>query len=1252
MKKRMSGLLMALVMCLSLLPVSAQAAEAVACSTRFYWIERNYQLHAKNYSSTGEGLRPEGNLLALDKDTCILGICVDQSDETLTELSVSLVNTETETVYGPWAAEKDTNYKGSWYAFPGDILPAGTYRIVNSQPDTWRHAWDGKNNAAEIKGCPADFWIAHAADSLKGSGTAEDPYQISTPEELAKLANDIEVIESSDHYKLTADIDLGGYLWVPIGSESSSFRGLFDGNHHIVRNMKIQASRCPWVQHYGLFGSTYRKSNSEPSIQRLCVENAEILVDITGVESGPEHTELRFVDAGLLVGMMDGGNVVKDCMTSGKITVAKGMDVRGIGGVVGAQTNEDTSRIKNYVENCAFIGTIEDLSGLNALRGCSIGGITGHAAESEYQHNELLYCVLSVRGGYSAASVLSGTADFSGTGTYTNERETHYKGYYNSELSTPARPNSDIIGKTTAEMKTPAFAAELGGGWKQDSSLNGGYPYLAGFEAALGQSTASLLDGTMEITGSQSIGSTLTAEVTGCSESDLDFSWYRFGRAEVIDTGKTHVLTREDMGRTLYCRAVSKDGSCLGSIRGEVTLPMVDHGRQGYHMGALQESFEGGAMPENWSNSEGRWTVETKEGKNHHGSGHISCQSWGAYGVGNLYTPTFSVGLGDVLTFCAVGQDDARPFEHLIVYGKTAESTSWSTLADITTTSQWEEYSVEFPEEWAGKDVQLCFILDRKNHQGKINLDCVYHWVPDVRPLMPGPAAPTRLNLSATGCTNYLNNDGAIEYSYSSAAVEYRKAGDPSFKPLPMDGSYKLTGLTPGVYEFRYAETATHHAGAVKEVTVPEAYKHWVYFGGGSRDVTGEGPADIQLAAGAACTVPENTFTRPGYTFTHWRDETSRTDWNPGATFIMPNWNVYLDAQWTARTAVADPVIDPDGGTFQDSQTVTITCETEGAAIRYTLDGSDPTRGGTLYTGPFTLTNSAAVTAAASKDGMDDSDTVTAQFTLKPRPAPSGGGSYTPPTYPVELPETADHGKTEISPRYASRDDRVTVTLTPDPGYAPSGLTVTDRDGQAIPVTDLGGGKYGFIMPSCPVSIRADFRPVNPFTDVTEPDWFYEPVLWAVDQKVTAGISETLFGPHLGCTRAQIVTFLWNLAGKPQPAAAAAFADVAEDDWFCTAVSWAAEQGITSGVSETEFAPDLTCTRAQAMTFLWKYLGRPAGGGEMPFEDVSASDWFAAPVEWAVAERITAGTSEVTFGSDDPCTRAQIVTFLYRAMKP
>ena len=172
----------------------------------------------------------------------------------------------------------------------------------------------------------------------------------------------------------------------------------------------------------------------------------------------------------------------------------------------------------------------------------------------------------------------------------------------------------------------------------------------------------------------------------------------------------------------------------------------------------------------------------------------------------------------------------------------------------------------------------------------------------------------------------------------------------------------------------------------------------------------------------------------------------------------------------------------------------------------------------------------------------------------------------------------------------------------------------------------------------------------NPFVDVKESAYYYDAVLWAVEQKITSGTSATTFSPDASCTRAQMVTFLWRAAGSPKVENGKnPFTDVQADAYYYDAVLWAVEKGVTSGTSATTFSPDATVTRGQTVTFLYRNAGSPEVSGTMPFTDVEADAYYAKAVQWAVQQKITTGTSETTFSPMSDCTRGQIVTFLYRA---
>lgn len=255
------------------------------------------------------------------------------------------------------------------------------------------------------------------------------------------------------------------------------------------------------------------------------------------------------------------------------------------------------------------------------------------------------------------------------------------------------------------------------------------------------------------------------------------------------------------------------------------------------------------------------------------------------------------------------------------------------------------------------------------------------------------------------------------------------------------------------------------------------------------------------------------------------------------------------------------------------------------------------------------------------------------------------------PRYDVTTPSKPENGSVTVDPERARSGSRVTVTVTPDSGYKLGELVVTDKDGKKLELTDKGNGQYTFTMPSGKVEVAAEFVKeveVSPFADVATDAYYYDAVKWAVEKGITNGVSETLFGPDQACTRAQIVTFLWRAAGSPEPKSGSSFADVAADAYYAKAVAWAVENGITKGTSETTFHPDETCTRAQGVTFLYRALGKLAAA-QAGFTDVAADSYYADAVNWAAENGVTNGISETLFGPDGSCTRAQIVTFLYRA---
>ena len=267
-------------------------------------------------------------------------------------------------------------------------------------------------------------------------------------------------------------------------------------------------------------------------------------------------------------------------------------------------------------------------------------------------------------------------------------------------------------------------------------------------------------------------------------------------------------------------------------------------------------------------------------------------------------------------------------------------------------------------------------------------------------------------------------------------------------------------------------------------------------------------------------------------------------------------------------------------------------------------------------------------------------------------PPSGGGGGSSDPTYSISLPGKVTGGEVSIQKRYAEKGETVTITVTPDDGYELDELIVTDSKGNKLDLTDKGNGKFTFKMPAGRVEIEVSFQeiviePGNPFVDVSTSDYYYDAVLWAVENGVTNGTSATTFGPNMAVSRAQMVTFLWRAHGSPKATGTNPFTDVSTSDYYYDAVLWAVANGVTNGTSATTFSPDTAVTRSQAVTFQWRAAGSPVVSGSS-FGDVATDAYYVNAVTWAVANGITNGTGGNTFSPAVVVSRAQAVTFLYR----
>ena len=318
-------------------------------------------------------------------------------------------------------------------------------------------------------------------------------------------------------------------------------------------------------------------------------------------------------------------------------------------------------------------------------------------------------------------------------------------------------------------------------------------------------------------------------------------------------------------------------------------------------------------------------------------------------------------------------------------------------------------------------------------------------------------------------------------------------------------------------------------------------------------------------------------------------------------------------------------------------------------------------------------TYTASSTSNAQKDGKDGTwtfsgwtatvENTVVKFTgkwtftetpVRPGRPSSGGSSDRDRMHSIFAPGYITGGAVSTTPTVAAKGTTVTIAVKPDDGHELSKLTATDQSGNRLSLNDQGDGKYTFTMPDGKVSVDASFSKIAAtinFRDVNQSDYYYDAVQWAVEKGITEGTSATTFSPDASCTRAQMVTFLWRAAGSPAPKSTVnPFTDVSASDYYYNAVLWAVENGITTGVSADRFAPGATVSRAQTVTFLYRANGSPAANGAS-FSDVAADECYANAVAWAVQNGITTDTGNGKFAPNAPCTRGQIVTFLYRSSK-
>ena len=490
----------------------------------------------------------------------------------------------------------------------------------------------------------------------------------------------------------------------------------------------------------------------------------------------------------------------------------------------------------------------------------------------------------------------------------------------------------------------------------------------------------------------------------------------------------------------------------------------------------------------------------------------------------------------------------------------------------------------------------------------------------DVTTLTVQWTAPTyAVTLHTNGGT--INNGNVTEYTYGVGAA---LPTDVTRTGYTFKGWYDNEGLTGDpVTAIGNTETGNKEYWAKWEIN---QYTVTVKPENGEADIT------ITQDYGTPITAP--TLTREGYQF---------NGWDKAFPTTMPAGDMTITAQWTLNRYTISYNLNNGTATGNpDSYTV----ESDAITLK------NPTRPGYTFTGwsGTGLDGENNMTVTIPK-GSTGERRYTAHWRY------NGGSSGGSSSYPITVPSKTENGTVTVSPKNASAGSTVTITVKPDSGYVLETISVTDKNGNDLKLTDKGNGKYTFTMPTSKVEIKVTFMEdnsvLNFFYDVPNDAYYYEAVKWAAENGITGGIGSSLFAPNQPCTRAQIVTFLWRAAGSPVVNYLMPFTDVDEGAYYAEAVRWAASTGIVTGLTETTFGTDSVCTRAQAAAMIYR-CAQAQGKGftgawmfHLPFTDVP--EWAYESVAWCYINGVTTGVNETAFAPGNDCTRAQIVTFLWRA---
>lgn len=1159
----------------------------------------------------------------------------------------------------------------------GDVYVTWYFYYPNSNDSYWTTTWEEGHPNSVAQPTKVELYI----DGVK---VAENAAKMSAPDDLNPVVwrelggvEQTDLVETDGVYtiknlkelqifrntvnagntyqgktvKLAADIDLNGEEWTPIGTSKNPFNGTFDGQNHTISNLVITGSSSD----VGLFGRT-----NDGEVKNLTVNNAKVSGYLNvGVVAGTPYTSKYTnisvtghveVNGFAYVGGVGGKNAYANwtniTVNADDASYVKATSTENdtayrtyVGGVVGFM-GEGNHGFENVTSNIDVTGST-----------CDVGGIVGIAHYGNFFKK--VTCsgdVTTMADNVEDACESGGIAGVWHNGGFlpvTFEDLT-----YTGSLSAPnveeefTFPNSGLIGAPYSSTGT----GTIGG----DIAAVGGKTYAtlaAAINVARADDTVYLLGDATEsaqfIIGAQQ---TITLDLGGneltCS-GFLNYGTLNIKNGALVGNDSSYstiestgTLTLTDVDVTGARHAVRIEGGTSIIDGGDYELS----GTSGMTTHAINVS-DGGEV----TIKGGTFTGPKGTGADSGAAVNVQADS-----TVNIEGGSFSGGKNETLASKGAlsltgGTYDQNPSAYVAEGYVAAFDESTSTYFVYAPAIQ-VTYPVGNPVYPEGKVEYYNDMLEAVPY----TTNC---------PRLEGATVTLLTDIEAPGI-RMMENDMVLDlndHTYTiTAGTGSQGTNTSGFQIRPevttkatiKNGTIKVAEGAPVVWMFNnYASNFVVENVVVDCANMAYGYgeKCYVHISRSGDNTTFTGTTEIvnfdaqkagnAINVGGTMTI-EDTAT-PGGTIELEENATLTAREGLTVTTDVGNKVVMYESGVYSLVTVYTVTFDVNGGSAVDAQKVV-----SGAQA---TQPDDPTRSGYTFQGWYSdsgLTTAFDFTAAINAD-----TTIYAKWSRNSSGGGGGGGSYNP-SYTITAEDT-ENGSITVSPSRASSGSTVTITVDPDSGYELDELTVLDKNGKEVKLTKKSDSKYTFKMPSGKVTVEATFAEIeafeNPFTDVAEGAYYYDAVLWAAENGITGGTSATTFSPAVTCTRAQTVTFLWRAAGSPDPEGTnMPFTDVASDAYYYDAVLWAVENGITSGTSATTFSPNATVTRAQNVTFLWRWAESSAVEAVNPFTDVAADMYYHDAVLWAADEGITAGTSATTFSPDDPCLRSQIVTFLYR----